>query len=174
MVHPRSTRVLYNRRSSQQRRLRRAEDVIDPPVIDRGPACLSTKIPEVLQYVAVRFRIILCIIGEQVGSLLGVQLEIEISGDEYNVAFRPSLSPLYDVPGEYPAARRIKSIGMGAYQHDVMFRGLVTAYLERRGQRVPVACLDVLEPRVPVLDQNGIYPVRGAQLADGSPISAAQ
>src|SRR5215831_5127788 len=79
MVHSGGARVLDHFSAPQQRRLGRPENVIDPAIVNRRPAGIPAQVPEILQYVAVRFGIVLGIIGEQVGLLFGVKLEIEIS-----------------------------------------------------------------------------------------------
>src|SRR4030095_4636110 len=99
-------------------RNRRAENVIDAPVVDR---CISGSLSEIAKGakdMAVRFTIVLYVIGVEVCFVSGLEFEVKVSGDKGGFRLRVSLDPIDEIFRVPPPARRIKSIGMGTQKND--------------------------------------------------------
>src|SRR2546429_8691951 len=119
MIHVTNCRPAQNLRSTQRDTFQWAKDVINAPVVDGSLPRIAPQIAKIFQKIGIRFAVMLRVVSEQVGLVSDADFEIEISGDEDNLAFSAIISPVNHVPGKCSAAQGAKGISMSANQNNL-------------------------------------------------------
>src|SRR5512132_752216 len=94
MVHATNRRITQNFDSSNLFKFGRAKNVIDAPIVDCCVAGSASQITKVVQYVAIRFTIVLQIVCIKICLVGSFEFKVEITRYENFRQLRSSLCPI--------------------------------------------------------------------------------